>query len=348
MSQHDQSQSQAQRDPDEIEKEIHQSRERLDATLHQIEERFSPEQWLHTTYDYLRHGGANEFFANLSTTVKQNPVPTLLTGAGLGWLMLSQRQPQRPHYGSAQSTPGAHGFATDVHATPTPPPGPTDEVMYPSRVSAGAYDPRSDTGSQGHGIKERARHIGHSATGAAQHVGEKAHQMGGRMHDSMTHAQHSTHQHFDHMKERAHHATDRSSDFIQEHPLVVGALGFALGAALASMSAITRKERETFGEYRDQAMDQATKMGEAQVDKAQQAIHDKAESVKQHAHEQREHHQHEHDNPTHHNATGLAGSNTPSGNTQGVGTNTTTRDNPTTPGASTPSPTSETRKPPLP
>lgn len=339
MSEHDHSHSQAPRDPDEIEKEIHQSRERLDATLHQIEERFSPEQWLHSTYDYLRHGGANEFFANLGTTVKQNPVPTLLTGAGLGWLMLSQSQPQSGHaYGPT------HGYATDAHATPPHP----DEVMYPSRFSAGQHDPRSDSEEHRHGIKERARHIGHSAQGAAQHVGDTAHQMGGRMHDSMSHAQQGVHDRMDHMKERAHHASDRSSDFIQDHPLVVGALGFALGAALASMSAMTRKENETLGEYRNQAMDQATKMGEAEVDKAQHAIHDKAESVKQHAHEQREHYQHEHDNPTQHNATGLAGSNTPSGNTQGVGTNTTTSDNPATPGASIPSHTSETRKPPLP
>ncbi|WP_404465315.1 DUF3618 domain-containing protein [Vreelandella aquamarina] len=345
MSEHDHSHSQAPRDPDEIEKEIHQSRERLDATLHQIEERFSPEQWLHSTYDYLRHGGANEFFANLGTTVKQNPVPTLLTGAGLGWLMLSQSQPQSGHaYGPT------HGYATDAHATPPHP----DEVMYPSRFSAGQHDPRSDSEDHRHGIKERARHIGHSAQGAAQHVDDTAHQMGGRMHDSMAHAQQGVHDRMDHMKERVHHASDRSSDFIQDHPLVVGALGFALGAALASMSAMTRKENETLGEYRNQAMDQATKMGEAEVDKAQHAIHDKAESVKQHAHEQREQGHKEDDNPTQHNEPGLAGSNTPSGNTQGAGTNTATSannpssTNPTTHGANTTTPTSETRKPPLP
>ncbi|BCB61234.1 hypothetical protein HaloA020_19350 [Halomonas sp. A020] len=341
MSKDERSHRQTERDPDQIEQEIHQSRERLDATLHQIEERFSPEQWLHSTYDYLRHGGANEFFANLGTTVKQNPVPTLLTGAGLGWLMLSQRQPHRSH-----SRGSAHVDATDVHATPPPP----DDVMSPQRASAGQHDPRSDSLGPDHGIKERARHIGHSTKGAAQQFSDKAHQMGGRMHDSMSHAQQGTHQRIDHMKERAHHVSDRSSDFIQEHPLVVGALGFALGAALASLSATTRKENETLGEYRDHAMDQATKMGEAQVDKAQQAIHDTAESVKQHAHEQRhEGHQNE-DNPTQHNEPGLAGSSTPSGNTQGAGTNTATHpaSSPTTPGANTATQTSETRKPPLP
>lgn len=43
MSQDERSHRQTERDPDQIEQEIHQSRERLDATLHQIEERFSPE-----------------------------------------------------------------------------------------------------------------------------------------------------------------------------------------------------------------------------------------------------------------------------------------------------------------
>ncbi|BBI48746.1 hypothetical protein HORIV_11670 [Vreelandella olivaria] len=71
-----------QRSSEEIEKDIHQSRERLDSTLNEIEERFSPQQLLNTSYDYLRHGGANEFVANLGTTIKQNPLPFLVTTAG--------------------------------------------------------------------------------------------------------------------------------------------------------------------------------------------------------------------------------------------------------------------------
>lgn len=45
-----------QRKPEDIEKDIHQSRERLDSTLHEIEERFSPQQLLNTSYEYIRQG----------------------------------------------------------------------------------------------------------------------------------------------------------------------------------------------------------------------------------------------------------------------------------------------------
>lgn len=339
MSEHNQ-----QRHPDEIEKDIHQSRERLDSTLHQIEDRFSPDQLLHTTYDYLRQGGANEFFSNLSTTIKQNPVPVLLTGAGLGWLMLRQSNPQaeKPSY------------ATNVHAT--------SEYSGQPAV-AGQNGGEQDSGSRMQQAKESAQHIGHSAKGAAQHLGEKAQQMGGQMHDSVSHAQQGSHDRFDHMKERAHQASDYSSDFVQEHPMVVAALGFALGAALAGICPTTRKEDKYLGEYRDQVVEKAAEAGEEQVDKAQQAIHEKAESVKQQAEKQGS----SQSTPTAGESTssasssstgtsstgtsnisassagassesmptgtattpstqaGLAGSSTPSGNTQGVGTNQSTR-----------------------
>ncbi|MGM0832762.1 MAG: DUF3618 domain-containing protein [Pseudomonadota bacterium] len=283
------------RHPDDIEKDIHQSRERLDSTLHKIEERFSPDQLLHTTYDYLRQGGANEFFSNLGTTIKQNPVPVLLTGAGLGWLMLRQSNPQA-------ETPR---YATNVHAT-------SESLGQPAAVAQHSYSSQppysqnpypqgpetnqgvghnhnngeQDNGSRLQQAKESAQHIGHSAKGAAHHLSEKAQKKGGRMHDSISHAQQGAHERFDHIKERAHQASNTSSDFIQEHPVVVAALGFALGAALAGICPSTRKEDEFLGKYRDQVVKKAANAGEEQVDNAQQAIHEKTESIKQPAEKQ--------------------------------------------------------------
>lgn len=54
------------RKPEEIEDEIYQARARLDETLHEIEERFSPQQLMNATYDYLRHGGAHEIADSLA------------------------------------------------------------------------------------------------------------------------------------------------------------------------------------------------------------------------------------------------------------------------------------------
>ncbi|WP_052384015.1 DUF3618 domain-containing protein [Litchfieldella xinjiangensis] len=90
MSQRDENTS-----PDDIEAEIHQTREELDDTLHELEHRLSPQHAVDVAMDRVRNGGANEFLSNLGRTIKENPLPVLVTGIGLGWLILSQRKSQK-------------------------------------------------------------------------------------------------------------------------------------------------------------------------------------------------------------------------------------------------------------
>ncbi|MGQ7260833.1 DUF3618 domain-containing protein [Vreelandella sp. V005] len=361
-----------QRSPEEIEKDIHQSRERLDSTLHEIEERFSPQQLLNTSYEYIRHGGANEFVSNLSTTIKQNPLPFLLTSAGIGWLMLAQRQPnasrnhqqyasdmdRRFYTGgqSSQETSGAHGTpGVPVHEGTHPNGGTPAYSSSPSGVAGGSESHSDGKGrmsrakegasSMKDGAKGKAQHLGQKAKDTAQQWGSKAHQMGDNMRNSSSHLQHGAHDRMHNMGHRAHQSGSQASDFIQDHPLVVGALGFALGAALGGIFPATKKEDEYMGEYRDRMMHKAAETGQAQADKAQHTIHEKAESYKgehqddanvnasQHQNmglagattptpttERSTPEKHDQDHEKKHSQ-GLAGSSTPSGNTQGSGTN---------------------------
>ncbi|NVF14288.1 DUF3618 domain-containing protein [Vreelandella maris] len=367
-----------QRSPEEIEKDINQSRERLDSTLHEIEERFSPQQLLNTSYEYIRHGGANEFVSNLGTTIKQNPLPFLVTTAGLGWLMLAQRHPNEPRHKqqyasdmdqrfytggqSSSGTSGSHGTpGIPVHEGTHPNAGtPTYSGGSESHSDGKGRMSRAKEGasSMKDGAKGKAQHLGEKAKHTAQQWGSKAHQMGDNMRNSSSHLQHSAHDRMHDMEHRAHQSKSQASDFIQDHPLVVGALGFALGAALGGLFPATKKEDEYMGEYRDRVMHKAAETGQAQADKAQHTIHEKAESAKgdshrandanvnapQHqeagivgsptptpttersapeSHDQKHEHQ-KHDHQKHDpqkHSQGLAGSSTPSGNTQGSGTN---------------------------
>lgn len=368
-----------QRKPEEIEKDIHQSRERLDSTLHEIEERFSPQQLLNTSYEYLRHGGANEFVSNLSTTIKQNPMPFLLTSAGIGWLMLAQRNPQNQGRSQQQYpsdtdesfyTGGQYSSNTSgpqvpqgvpVHEGTQPNSGAPSYSNTPSGIAGGS---ESLGGSESHGdskgrmsrVKEsassmkggakgKAQNLGQKAKQTAQQWGNKAHHMGDNMRDTTSRLHHNAHDSMHNMGQRAHQSEGSASDFVQEHPLVVGALGFALGAALGAVFHTTKKEDEYLGEYRDRALHKAAESGQEQMNKAQQTIHEQADKAQQTIHEKAEaakeksHQDHgssgnasqdkrleDSDSPTdssgsERHSTGLAGSSTPSGNTQGSGTN---------------------------
>ena len=89
-------------------------------------------------------GGGGEFLHNLSDTVKANPVPTLLTGIGLVWLMAGQNR--RPDY-SAHASSG---------------PSMTDKLAAKA----------SGLKQQGTGIKDKAAQMSHDASsslGSARH-----------------------------------------------------------------------------------------------------------------------------------------------------------------------------------
>lgn len=293
-----------QRSAEEIEKDIHRSRERLDSTLHEIGERFSPQQFLNTSYDYIRHGGANEFVSNLGTTIKQNPLPFLVTTAGLGWLMMAQREPHQEH---SHQHASSHRYMDEHAATghsgsygsPGVPvhEGTGDAPTYnntPGYVVGGAEhhgDSQSRMSSMQESAKDKSQYVGqkakqtaHNLGDKARHLGEKAQHMGGSMRDTTSHFQHGTRDQLHNMSDRARHAGSQSSDFIQEHPVVVGALGVALGAALASLFPTTRKEDEYLGEYHDRALHKAAETGQEQMDKAQHAIHQKTEHIKEDSH----------------------------------------------------------------
>jgi hypothetical protein len=57
-----------------------------------------------------------------------------------------------------------------------------------------------------------------------------------------------------------------------EQPLILGVLGFALGAALGAGLPATRREDELMGEMRDEYVHKAREMGEEQLDKAKQVV----------------------------------------------------------------------------
>ena len=143
MSTHNQIDLEAQKDPDTLEREIDQQRAEIGNIVHALESKLSPGQMIDTALGYAK-GGGGEFLHNLSDTVKANPVPTLLTGIGLAWLMAGQNR--RPDY-SASISSG---------------PSMTDKLAAKA----------SGLKQQGSGLKDKAAQMSHDASstlGIARH-----------------------------------------------------------------------------------------------------------------------------------------------------------------------------------
>ena len=84
------------RSPKEIERDIERERAGLTNTLSDLQDRFSIESLARQVSDQVReHGG--DIGRSVSDAVKRNPLALALTGAGLAWLMLSDRSGGHDH-----------------------------------------------------------------------------------------------------------------------------------------------------------------------------------------------------------------------------------------------------------
>ncbi len=101
-------------DPGRIERELDQTRTRLDGHLSELGQ-LSPGQLLDDVMRYFRGPEGAEFGRNLLQSVRGNPLPAAITGIGLTWLMASNPRP-----GTQAAAPAvASSFNVGGHAAMT-------------------------------------------------------------------------------------------------------------------------------------------------------------------------------------------------------------------------------------
>jgi hypothetical protein len=82
---------------------------------------------------------------------------------------------------------------------------------------------------------------------------------------------------------QARRVEDRFQQMLQENPLAVGAVAFALGAAIGLTVPATRKEHELMGEARDSLMQQAKSSAQDTLQRAQRVAEEAQSAAKQEA-----------------------------------------------------------------
>ncbi|MDO9706798.1 DUF3618 domain-containing protein [Paracraurococcus lichenis] len=247
----------------EIEREVEQTRAGLTNTLDALRERASPSQLFEQAVDYVRSSGGDDMVRNLGQQVRDNPLPLLLIGAGIGWLMLGGgAQRGGTGYGgttnavSSGRSAGAgarfrvHGAADDGESLT----GRASAAMGSARDSvAGAADQAIDKAGQAYrsasdaassaagSLRDTASSVADSLRGAANTAAER---VGDATQD---------------MRHGAAQATQQAQQGIgwlmREQPLVLGAIGIALGAAVGALLPGTEAEDRLMGETRDQVAD---------------------------------------------------------------------------------------------
>ncbi len=70
-----------------IERDVEKRRADLRGTLDQLRYRMTPGQVLDEAWQFARRSGGGSYVRNLGTSVRDNPLPVALVGAGIAWLM---------------------------------------------------------------------------------------------------------------------------------------------------------------------------------------------------------------------------------------------------------------------
>ncbi len=172
---------------DRIEADVQQSRHRLNDTLSELGSKLSPGQILDEGLGLLR-GQAGQFAGKLGRQVRDNPLPVLLVGAGIAWLVASNRmgQSSSEHSEEAYNQRRYRTIEEARWATPRLP-NETDEA-YEERVHQAysqALGLKQMAGEAAHDFKERIKHtvesIQYAATRAGSRIGRTVMGTGRRM-----------------------------------------------------------------------------------------------------------------------------------------------------------------------
>lgn len=233
MSTRNQIEIESQKDPATLEREIDQKRAEISHIVDALENKLSPGEMIDRALGYAR-GNGGEFLGNLTGTLKANPVPTLLTGIGLVWLMAGQNRRDQPPVVTAGAT--------------------TEGASARDKLAQKSAD-----------IKTRAEHVRESVSGSLgstrSRVGESMSNTRTRLGEGRRHAGES-------LRNGATRARGGYERMRNEQPWALGAIGVALGALFAATIPPTRREDELMGHTRDQVSDRLRHKAEEGYEKA--------------------------------------------------------------------------------
>ena len=274
--------------PEEVQREVRQSRAEVEQTLDAIQDRLSPGQLFEQAVDYMRSSNGNEFVRNLGARVRDNPLPLVLVGTGLVWLMLSRTRSTRRGYFEDDDLLEEGDYDTGDYSTGSYSGRASNE--YPTAGHFRDTSVGQDYRTGGRSYAERAKHSAEAARrqaeewrsgGQAQdqgNGGEASPSEGEAERSWSTGLRESAQQWTSGARSAAAHAGQYGrraqsgfAHMLQEQPLVVGAIGLAVGAAIGAALPKTEVEDEWMGDARDQLKDRARQMTREQLERARAA-----------------------------------------------------------------------------
>lgn len=196
-----------------------------------------------------------KFSASFTQVVRENPIPAVMVGAGLGWLVYraaTRSRPKQSAYGASIYNQSSFG----------------ESNYNPS--TGGAYG-ASTAGGFAQSTKEAFSEARHKLEGAAGDVKQKTL-------DVAQNAQRHARELGDQARHQASDMGHQIEHSYQENPLLFGAVTIGAGLALGLVLPRTRVEDQLVGEQRDNLVDQVKHKAEAKAKELERSATSKTQS----------------------------------------------------------------------
>ena len=261
----------------EVELEVEVQRGNLDRTVDALKDKLTPGEVFDEASRAMGDAG-QQVLAKLLEQARQNPMPVALVGVGLAWLMSSSGKSR---------------------ASGASPAGGVDQGLARASSTLASAGDAVAGGAQGlgRGASESMKHLGEKAHALGDTLADRAHRLGDKASDlvsdmqetvsTMSDTMTSTAASLGHSGEAGAHrlsaaARDASrragesgvaagrwaSDLVKSEPLLIGALGLAVGFAIGAALPSTPLEDETLGHARDQWLQKGRELARDTLDHA--------------------------------------------------------------------------------
>jgi ElaB/YqjD/DUF883 family membrane-anchored ribosome-binding protein len=253
----------ARKDPATLEREIDQTRANMDRTLGALERKFSPGQMLDQAMEFARENGG-EFANNLGRSVKENPLPALLTAVGIAWMVAASNRPK----------PSVADAYDDRYAR--------DDFNTIQFDESGDQD---DAGDDKEGLTGKAQRLKASAGETLTEAGQRVKSAAERARQKLAGTKQTMSAELRSTSGTAQVQTERVregfNNLLNEQPLLLGALGIAVGAAIGAALPATEQEDRLFGSARDRTLSEVKQRGAESYEQVREKVNAVGEEAKQ-------------------------------------------------------------------
>lgn len=273
--------------PEVIERELRETRARVDRTIDQIQDRLSPGQLLDEGLRYFRNGPSEyitTFGTNLGHSVRDNPLPVAMIGVGIAWLAFGQRQdPYSSGDGSYRrswSSESGQGMsesdadrARAAAARVQRRADETTEAFEHRRQQAmakilGLEERASETVND---LRDRVAAAMDDASARWEKMKASFRERGHDWRDSASKGMSNARDAVSGSWETAGRTSDKALEIFEQQPLLAAAAGITVGAVLGSLFPSTQREREAMKPHADALRREAKSFGEEAMETTKEA-----------------------------------------------------------------------------